>query len=107
MLSLKLTLKCITQNPQTHTRAHTHRQYGWTMLGSSLTDSEGRVGASCSCPTSAQLSRPRAAFEQPITPTQHRGKAISARGVALTHQMVWEMNRAIILVLDNSSDEAN
>lgn len=103
MLALKLTLKYIAQN--THT--HTHVQYGWTVLSSSLTDSEGRAGASCSCPTSAQLSGPRAAFEQPITPTQHRGKAISARGVALTHQMVWEMNRAIILVLDNSSDEAN
>lgn len=63
--------------------------------------------ASCSCPTSAQLSEPRAAFEQPITPTQQRGKAISSRGAPLSHQMVWEMNRAIILVLDNSSDEAN
>lgn len=63
--------------------------------------------ASCSCPTSAQLSETRAAFEQPITPTQHRGKAISSRGAPLSHQMVWEMNRAIILVLDNSSDEGN
>ncbi|CAB1430573.1 unnamed protein product, partial [Pleuronectes platessa] len=52
-----------------------------------------------------QLSEPRPAFEQPITPTQHRGKAISSRGAPLSHQMVWEMNRAIILVPGNSSDE--
>lgn len=65
------------------------------------------AGASCCCPTSAQLSEPRAAFEQPITPTQHRGKAISSRGAALSHQMAREMNRAIILARDNSSDGAN
>lgn len=63
--------------------------------------------ASCCCPTSAQLSEPWAAFEQPITPTQHRGKAISSRGAPLSHQMVREMNRAIILAQDNSSDGAN
>lgn len=63
--------------------------------------------ASCCCPTSAQLSEPRAAFEQPITPTQHPGKAISSRGAALSHQMAREMNRAIILARDNSSDGAN
>lgn len=63
--------------------------------------------ASCSCPTSAQLTELWTAFEQPITPTQHRGKAISSRGTPLPHQMAREMNRAIILGPDNSSDEAN
>ena len=58
-------------------------------------------------PTSAQWSGAGAAFEQPITGTLHQGKAISSGGVPHSHQMVWEMNRAIILALDNSSDGAN
>lgn len=94
------------------TRVHTRiNACSYSMDGRRLTVSWQAAGdsgmASCCCPTSAQLSEPRAAFEQPITPTQHQGKAISSRGAALSHQMAWEMNRAIILARDNSSDGAN
>lgn len=53
-----------------------------------------------SCPSS----------EQPLNsllPRHSTGGKQSAPGRLLSHQMAWEMNRAIILVLDNSSDEAN
>lgn len=103
---LKLTLK-YAAHTYTHTYIHTLRGMDKPYSKAFWQAAGDGAEASCSCPTSAQLSEPRAAFEQPITPTQHRGKAISSRGTPLSHQMVWEMNRAIILVLDNSSDEAN
>lgn len=112
VFSLTLCRKFTLKPDAWHVRLHARiNACSYRMDGPCLTATWQAAGdgsqASCCCPTSAQLSEPRAAFEQPITPTQHRGKAISSRGAPLSHQMVREMNRAIILAQDNSSDGAN
>lgn len=110
----KTTQRCFTHlckptrtHTFTHTLVHSLRAWCGPYPKARWQAAGDDAKASCRCPTSAQLSELRGAFEQPITPTHHQGKAISSRGTLLSHQMAREMNRAIILVLDNSSDEAN